>query len=205
MLDGRAFSEAVTNAFKPFPDENRVGLRHVRNRDCLRFIRLKNARGFAPGFSEASVRCPMALADGFPKGFPQRGLLEPPGETESGSAHDASETRDIQVPVRQWRVGPLMAYVTRGRSLEPHWTPDRCLRKSCGAAALRVTTCVCARFSRMNRLSRYPSSGVSESAAPPPTLCVFGNILQLRGELRHPAGPIGSRPWKSSPPTCSLH
>jgi len=33
-----------------------------------RFIRLKNARGFAPGFSEASVRCPMVLADGFPKG-----------------------------------------------------------------------------------------------------------------------------------------
>jgi hypothetical protein len=68
MLDGQAFSEAVTNAFKPFPDENHVGLRHVRNRDCLRFIRLKNARGFAPGFSEASVRCPMVLADGFPKG-----------------------------------------------------------------------------------------------------------------------------------------
>jgi hypothetical protein len=44
----------------------RVGMWHPSS--FVWFIRLKNARGFAPGFSEASVRCPMVLADGFPKG-----------------------------------------------------------------------------------------------------------------------------------------
>src|SRR4030042_1624567 len=74
-------------------------------------------------------------------------------EKRSQALRGRNLTRDIQVPVRQWRVRPLMAYVTRGHSLESHWTPDPCLRKSCGAAAIRVTTCVCAPSSRMNRNS----------------------------------------------------
>ena len=59
-------------------------------------------------------------------------------------------TRDIQAPLRQWRVRPLMAFVVRGRFLESHWTPDLYLRKSCGEAAFHVTTYVCAPFRRMN-------------------------------------------------------
>jgi hypothetical protein len=73
-------------------------------------------------------------------------------EKRSRALRGRNPTRDIQAPVRQWRVRPLVAFVTRGRFLQSHWTPDLCLRKSCGAAAFGVTACVCARFRRMNRI-----------------------------------------------------
>ena len=90
------------------------------------------------------------VSNGTCRWFVNADILGPPGQRDSGSAHDARERGDTQVPVRQWRVRPRMACVTRGRSHEFHWTPDPCLRKSCGAAAIHVTTCVCARFSGMN-------------------------------------------------------
>jgi len=64
--------------------------------------------------------------------------------------------------VRQWRVRPLMAFVTRGRFLESPWTPDLGLRKSRGAAACGVTACACARFSRMNPILLDCSSHLSK-------------------------------------------
>src|SRR3990172_7885431 len=73
-------------------------------------------------------------------------------EKRSQALRGRNLTRDIQAPVRQWRVMPLMAFVSRGRFLESHWTPDLCLRKSCGAAAFGVITCVCARFRRMSHI-----------------------------------------------------
>ena len=78
-------------------------------------------------------------------------------EKRSQAPRGRNLTRDIQAPLRQWRVRPLMAFVTRGCFLEAHWTPDSCLRKSRSAAAMRVTTYVRARFSRMNR--NYALSG----------------------------------------------
>jgi hypothetical protein len=80
---------------------------------------------------------------------------------ESGVAICARRnlTRDIQAPLRQGRVGPLTALVTRDRFLESHWTPDLCLRKSRGAAACGVTACVYARFGRMNMIS-FPRIGL---------------------------------------------
>jgi len=51
--------------------------------------------------------------------FPIIHILELPGETESGSAHDASETRDIQAPVRPWHVRPLTANAVGGRFFPP--------------------------------------------------------------------------------------
>ena len=51
--------------------------------------------------------------------FPIIHMLELPGETESGSAHDASETRDIQAPVRPWPVRPLTANAVGGRFFPP--------------------------------------------------------------------------------------
>ena len=141
--------------------------------------------------------------------FVNADILGPPGETESGSAHDASETRDIQVPVRQWRVRPLMAYVTRGRSLESHWTPDPCLRKSCGAAAIRVTTCVCAPFSRMNLLFLVLANRVGCGAVHEPSGARAqpsirdrrrGDVAMIR---KFKAAPPFTQTWvgRMSPPT----
>jgi hypothetical protein len=45
-------------------------------------------------------------------------------EKRSRALRGRNLTRDIQAPVRQWRVRPLKAFVTRGRFLESHWTPD---------------------------------------------------------------------------------
>ena len=98
--------------------------------DPFWFIRLKNAPGFARGFSrhKSGVQwyLPMTLS---------RSINWSRLEKRSQALRGRNLTRDIQAPVRQWRVRPLMAFVTRGRSLESHWTPDLCLRKSCGAAA----------------------------------------------------------------------
>ena len=51
-------------------------------------------------------------------------------EKRSQALRRRNLTRDIRAPVRQWRVRPLMAFVTRGRFSESHWTPESCLRKS---------------------------------------------------------------------------
>src|SRR3989339_1524876 len=94
-------------------------------------------------------------------------------EKRSQALRGRNLARDIQAPVRQCRVRPLMAFVTRGRSLESHWTPDLCLRKSCGAAAFGVTTCVCARFGRMNPISTGATAMIAK-------LCgrlAFGSLL----------------------------
>ena len=72
-------------------------------------------------------------------------------EKRSRALRGRNLTRDIQAPVRQGRVRPPMAFVTRGRFLESHWTPDLGLRKSRGAAACGVTGCACVRFGRMNQ------------------------------------------------------
>jgi hypothetical protein len=89
-------------------------------------------------------------------------------EKRSQALRGRNLTRDIQAPVRQWRVRPLMAFVTRGRSLESHWTPDLCLRKSCGAAAFGVTACVCARFRRMSLTFQSPLTPPLITHHPPP-------------------------------------
>ena len=88
----------------------------------------------------------MVLTYGLPDRIQWSGL-----EKQSQAVRGRNLTRDIQAPVRQWRVRPLMAFVTRGRFLESHWTPDLGLRKSRGAAACGVTGCACVRFGRMNQ------------------------------------------------------
>ena len=55
----------------------------------------------------------MVLADGLPARIYLTGL-----EKRSQALRGRNLTRDIQAPVRPWRVRPLMAFVTRGRSLE---------------------------------------------------------------------------------------
>ena len=105
----------------------------------LGFIRLKKAPGFARGFSRHKSGVEWYL--------PMVCRRKNTGSAWRNGVRLCSRrnlTRDIQPPVRQGRVRPLMAFVTRGRSLESHWTPDLCLRKSCGAAAFGVRSCVCA-------------------------------------------------------------
>ena len=67
----------------------------------------------------------MVLTYGLPDRIQWGGL-----EKRSQALRGRNLTRDIQAPVRQWRVRPLMAFVTGGRFFESHWTLDLCLRKS---------------------------------------------------------------------------
>ena len=71
-------------------------------------------------------------------------------EKRSQALRGRNLTRDIQGPVRPCASRPLMVLITGGRFFESHWTPDLCLKKSCGAAAFRITASVCARSRRMN-------------------------------------------------------
>ena len=102
----------------------------------LRFIRLKNAPGFARGFSRHKSGVQWYLPT-----VCQRGYTGAAWRNGVRLCARRNLTRDIQVPVRQWRVRPLMAFVTRGRFLQSHWTPDLCLRKSRGAAACGEIYC----------------------------------------------------------------
>ena len=89
----------------------------------------------------------MVLAYGFPKPLYWSRL-----EKRSWALRGRNPTRDSQAPVRQWRVRPLIASAVRGRFLTSHWTPDLCLRKSCGVAAFWWTSPTRVRFSRMNHV-----------------------------------------------------
>ena len=74
-----------------------------------------------------------------------------------------------------------MVFITRGRFLESHWTPDPCPKKSSGVAAYDVTVCVRARFRRMNHkyeaaraqweksaAATHPGAAATTRAATPP-------------------------------------
>src|SRR5450759_2447003 len=87
----------------------------------------------------------MVLAYGSPKSLYWSRL-----EKRSRALRGRNPTRDIQAPVRQWRVRLLIANAVRGRFLFFHWTPDLCLRKSCGAAAFWLASPAQVRFRRMN-------------------------------------------------------
>ncbi len=65
-----------------------------------------------------------------------------PGETESSSAGTQLD-KGYPGSGAQWRVQAPDGSYHRGLFFESHWTPDSCLKKSCGAAAYGVTLCVC--------------------------------------------------------------
>ena len=94
-----------------------------------RFIRRKGARAFGPGFSRHKSGVQWYVPT-----VCQRGYTGAAWRNGVRLCGDASKTRDIRVPVRPWRDGPLRAYVTRGRShetpLDTGPMPKKILRRS---------------------------------------------------------------------------
>jgi hypothetical protein len=114
----------------------------------LWFIRLKNAPGFARGFSRHKSGVQWYL--------PTVGQLAYNGPVWRNGVRlcgDATGRGISRLRCVNGASRPLMVLITRGRFLESHWTPDPCLKKSNGAAAYEVLVCVCARFRRMNPIS----------------------------------------------------
>ena len=118
-------------------------------------------------------------------------------EKRSRALRGRNPTRDIQAPVRQWRVRPLIANAVRGRFLASHWTPDLCLRKSYGTAAFWPTSPAQVRFSRMNLFfvpvdrqfllfsneECYPNESIAETLA---WIRIKGFLTRPKiGALRH--------------------
>ena len=143
-------------------DQVRVAAKSLRAVTEIGFIRLKNAPGFARGFSRHKSGVQWYLPT-----IRERGHTEAAWRNGVGLCSRRNLMRDIQAPVRQWRVRPLIANAVRGRfsslPLDTGPMPD----KSSGEAAFWPASPAQVRFNRMNLIlePRWPPFCCSSPSA----------------------------------------
>ena len=127
------------------PPESDLGTRH--------FFPVHPANGYSglrPGIFQGITR----VSNGTCGNRLNHGILAMPGETPVGLC--SRRKGDKGYPDRrvcQWHLRPLAAYATGGRLLPSHWTPEPCLKKSCGASRIPAWSYVQVPIRRMNLFS----------------------------------------------------